>query len=463
MYVNDRLIKTKLDKGIVEELRRIDLPIKFRAYCIKILDELIIWKNGILEYNPVKKLIKRLKSKVCSTHGTIHFLLNILRQKNLILFFQSEYKNQYGKFDYSAQIEQNFHNQEWYTFSEDDEEFEYLKRTSAKKENNRINRQNDAGIGLLENDLEKIKDTHPNVYQIMKDRLDGIYVRTPTKKGICGREYSIFTSMKKDIRECLVNLNTGEELESIDITACQISLALGLIKNTFIKNASPELLQEIDSLENIQSTISFHTYFQNLLQQKNVNVSRNCIKPLVFKMLFGNFALHDLNVFNKDLKEEFEENGFDIEHIWKTFIFEFRSIFPNVYRCLNYLSKKAEKNSTTLAAILQKKESEIMTAIKTEAKKQIPNLNFFTVFDSIYFPKEFYNKMKRVFKKIQNKFSKKGYSFIVKFNSKDQKITPTNNEESNYVSFPKTLKKIKFILDSILNGIPEKNIRLNFS
>lgn len=461
MYVNDKLIKTKLDKEIVEELRKIDLPIKFRAYCIKILDELVIWKNGILEYNPVKKLIKRLKSKICSTHKTIHFLLNFLRQKNLILFFQSEYKNQYGKFEYSAQIEQNFHNQEWYTFSENDEEFEYLKRNISKKDNNRINRQNDAGIGLLKDDLEKIKDSHPNVYQTLRDRLDGIYVRTPTKKGLCRREYSMYTTMERDIRESLVDLNTGEKLESIDITACQISLALGLIKNTFIKNASQELLQEIDSLENIQSTISFHTYFQNLLIKKNVNVSRNCIKPLVFKMLFGNFALHDLNVFNKDLKEEFEENGFNIELIWKTFIFEFRSIFPNIYRCLNYLSKKAEKNSTTLAAILQKKESEIMTAIKTEAKKQIPNLNFFTVFDSIYFPKEFYNKMKRVFKKIQNKFSKKGYSFIVKFN--DSKITPTNNEESNYVSFPKTFKKIKFILDSILKEIPKTNIRLNFS
>ena len=461
MYVNDKLIKTKLDKEIVEELRKTDLPIKFRAYCIKILDELVIWKNGILEYNPVKKLIKRLKSKICSTHKTIHFLLNFLRQKNLILFFQSEYKNQYGKFEYSAQIEQNFHNQEWYTFSENDEEFEYLKRNISKKDNNRINRQNDAGIGLLENDLEKIKDSHPNVYQTLRDRLDGIYVRTPTKKGSGGREYSMYTTMERDIRESLVDLNTGEKLESIDITACQISLALGLIKNTFIKNASQELLQEIDSLENIQSTISFHTYFQNLLIKKNVNVSRNCIKPLVFKMLFGNFALHDLNVFNKDLKEEFEENGFNIELIWKTFIFEFRSIFPNIYRCLNYLSKKAEKNSTTLAAILQKKESEIMTAIKTEAKKQIPNLNFFTVFDSIYFPKESYNKMKRVFKKIQNKFSKKGYSFIVKFN--DSKITPTNNEESNYVSFPKTFKKIKFILDSILKEIPKTNIRLNFS
>lgn len=466
MYVKGNEIITKIDKILLEELRQTELPIKYRAYSIKILDELIQKnsKNKQLEYSPVKKLIKRLRMNVCSTSDTIHYVLNFLKNRNFILFFQSEQKNQYGKKDYSAQIEQNYHNQDWYTFTENDEEYEYLKRVTTKKEINRTKRHNDVNIGLLENDLELIKATHPNVYQTLKERLDGLYIRTPVKKGLCGREYSMYTNLPKSIRASLVDLNTGDKLESIDITACQISLALGLIKNTFSKNATKELLQEIDSLENIQRTISFHTFFQKILESNGVNVSRDCIKPLVFKMLFGNFNQHNLNVFKNGMKEEFEQNGFNLELIWKTFLNEFRLRFSNVYDCLNYLSKKATENNTTLAAILQKKESEIMIAIKTEAKKQIKGINFFTVFDSIYFPKEFYNKMRRVFKKIQNTFSKRNYSFNVKFNNENvpKEMTPTEQteDESNYVSFSKEVKKIKNVLKSILQGNDLSNISI---
>ena len=465
MYLNrENQFVTKIDSILLEELRQTNLPIKFRVYAIKLLDELI-QKKDKLEYSPVKSLIKRMKVKVCATHSTIHYILNYLKENQFILFFQSEQKNQYGKNDYSAQIEQNYHNQDYYTFTEKDVEYEYLKRSTTKKEIKRTKRHNDVNIGLLENDLERIKQSHPNVYQTLKERLDGLYIRTPVKKGMCGREYSMYTNLPKSIRASLVDLNTGGKLESIDITACQISLALGLIKNTFSENATPELIEEINTLENIQRTISFHTFFQKILESNGVNVSRDCIKPLVFKMLFGNFNQHKLNVFKNGMKEEFQEKGFDVEIIWQTFLEEFKLRFSNVYKCLNYLSKKADMNNTTLAAILQKKESEIMISIKTEAKKQIPGINFFTVFDSIYFPKECYNKMRRVFKKIQNTFSKKNYSFNVKFNNEnspeEKTLTEQATRENNYVSFSKEVIKIKNVLKSILQETNLNNISFN--
>lgn len=86
MYVKENEIITKIDQTLLEELRQTDLSIKHRAYAIKILDDLIQRnsKNNQLEYSPVKDLIKRLRNKVCSTHSTIHFILNFLHKNQFI-------------------------------------------------------------------------------------------------------------------------------------------------------------------------------------------------------------------------------------------------------------------------------------------------------------------------------------------------------------------------------------------
>jgi hypothetical protein len=144
--------------------------------------------------------------------------------------------------------------------------------------------------------------------------------------------------------------------------------------------------------------------------------------------------------------------------------------YVEVYKREKNLDENEAKNLVTFLnySLDKKKLCRVKDVIYDKVNgiiKEIPGLTFFTVFDSIYFPKEFYNKMRRVFKKVQNKFKKTGDQFIVKFDSyipkesNEIKMTPTEKqqEESNYMSFSKELSKIKKVLQSILK---ERNSRI---
>lgn len=446
----------KIDKEIIRELRQSDLSIKDRSYSLLILDRLVKRNHGKLEYPERKNLITSFRNSICNNHETIHRLLNFLNDLGLIVFYKDAERNEYNKPKYSAQIDQNFHTNNWYTLTENDIELKYIKAITEKKSGNRIKRQNDSQIGFPQYVLETIKDQYPTYYELFSRKNDGEYLPTEVMKGNTGREYSLYTNMKRDIRKELIDLNTGKKLVNIDITSCQISLALGFIRECF-KKPSKQLTEELEILESIQSTISFHTYFEKILLENGINVSRECIKPLVFKMLFGNFNLHDKNYFKKELIEKFEGNGFNIELIWEHFISEFKSRFSNVYFCLRHLSNNAEKKGTTLAAILQRKESEFIISVKALIKKNFKDLPFFTVFDSIYFPEEYKAKIKRLFQKVQHKWKKKNYFIHISTEKEYSKTTPTDKQaiENNNMSESefkrREFKLMKKVLNSILN------------
>ena len=183
-----------------------------------------------------------------------------------------------------------------------------------------------------------------------------------------GRFHTNFTILKSFIRKnCL--LIDGEETVEIDIPNCQPRLLSKLIneEDIFIVNES-----EFNLFKTLTSTGNFYQY---LIDNSNMNLSKKEIKEIVYKVLFGR------NYSNSDNKL-------------------FKKIFPTIYHFIK--SYKAEKGDyRALSYELQRSESNlIFNKIIKKITDLYPEIRVITVHDSIICSKKYKDIVEIIFNKI---------------------------------------------------------------
>lgn len=185
-----------------------------------------------------------------------------------------------------------------------------------------------------------------------------------------GRFHSNFTILKRDIRQKFLSINGYDDIAEVDIRNSQ-PLFLGLlIKNEF----GEEVIYndaEIKKFIDLVRDGLFYDYFQD----KFKNLDRREIKVLIYKVLFG-------------------KNGFK-----STENKIFKNVFPKIYDyIIEY--KKRSNDYRLLSHKLQRMESDfIFGKVVKEIYEKCPEINIFTVHDSINFPIKYKKNVTDIFNK----------------------------------------------------------------
>lgn len=179
-----------------------------------------------------------------------------------------------------------------------------------------------------------------------------------------GRLHTNFTILKKSIRNNFLTINKNK-ISEVDISNSQpFFLAILLKKNLNSKQLQmPEFIRFFDYVENGK----FYDSFADL------DISRKDVKKFVYKILFDkNYITEKKNIY-------------------------FREKWPLVWQWIR-LWKKERDNHAALAWELQKQESEfIFKKVCADIKEQLPDTRIFTVHDSVFFPIEHKNHIKKLF------------------------------------------------------------------
>lgn len=183
-----------------------------------------------------------------------------------------------------------------------------------------------------------------------------------------GRFHSNFTILKKEIRKQFLTIG-GEVIDEVDIKNSQ-PLFFAILLKKEVPAINGDTQRYFDLVKN-------GLLYDDIVENSNLK-SRNEAKELIYKVLFGN------NESNK------KENRI------------FRKLYPSVYEYI--LEFKAEKkNYRELSYKLQRMESNfIFNKVVSELIEKYPKLVFFTVHDSIVFPKSYKERVKEIFDKHLN-------------------------------------------------------------
>lgn len=180
-----------------------------------------------------------------------------------------------------------------------------------------------------------------------------------------GRFHTNFSVLKKEIRsECLTI--GDEEIAELDITNSQPAFLL-------------KVLEDDNFHLHYQDCYDRYRYdvFNGLIYDKlaaMIGKTRKECKTEVFKVFFG-----DKTYYMGDISKAMYK------------------LYPEL---VNYIDakKKSTKNHAIIAHLLQLKESKLVFGnIVEKIYRDIPNIQLFTVHDSIIFPKKHYDKVSKIF------------------------------------------------------------------
>lgn len=259
---------------------------------------------------------------------------------------------------------------------------EFLKRSFTNNNNSPINNElkeklvndlyhvnidYDKSIKLIENKWfngEITKEKH-HLNTISIENIKNKYIFF--KFDDFGRFHTNFTILKKDIRDNFLTIN-NEEITNIDIKNSQPLFFSIFLKNEIgIDCLNKECLNFIELANN--------GLIYNYLCDKYDELStRNDAKLLVYKVLFG--SNNDNDKENKIFKDAFPTI--------LNYIIEFKEIKYNSYRELSHQLQKLESNF-------------IFEKVVKQIYERIPDINIFTVHDSIYYPKKHKDMVELIF------------------------------------------------------------------
>lgn len=183
-----------------------------------------------------------------------------------------------------------------------------------------------------------------------------------------GRFHTNYTILKKEIRQKYITINNNKILE-IDISNSQpLFFAVFLKDEIGYENFNEEMKKYVDLVKNGL----LYEYFMK--KYDKVFKDRDCVKKMMYKILFG-------------------DNGKDDKHVLKYF----KSGFPSIYDyIIDY--KKRNKSYKYLSHKLQKYESNfIFNNVINDIYNKIPKIKLFTVHDSINVEAQYYNDVKFIF------------------------------------------------------------------
>lgn len=438
MYeLNKHSYTLKVSKYCVNALRTSELfldDIK-RSRAVLILDLLTDYINGKMIYPVKDKLMKYIRENICSNDTKLKQIIIDLETAGMILF-KNDRLTKYKRPLWQLQITKEYQNNLWYTFAEEMPEFNTINKIKTRMIKNQQAIWNDDKLTLDEKYLTYLQEEHSNNYfiEFMRQRNDGNFIQSETKKSQVGRFYGIYSNIKREYRKYIKDANTGNYLMEIDNKASQISFLLSYLEIVNAKTNSDRFRLELDELKEIQREDSFHDYFAKAINTKTP-IDRNTIKPLIFKFVFGNITNHNSKHFNKEIQEEFKQKNYDIELVWEYLVSIFRTQFPETYRILQIEYNKLKYFKTTIAANVQKNESswlkDIISQLKKLAKKH-PEFQYYTLHDSISFSREFFPEVLSIVKDVNEKwFLKCGVELNYKI-SGTQEITKAHIEDNTH-------------------------------
>lgn len=415
MYeLNDRNSYTlKISKFCVEQLRFSELFLDDarRGQAISIIDSLSDFVDGKLVYPLKSTMIKHFRDTVCSNDLKLKEILIDLEFIGIINV-RNDRLTQYKKPKWELQISKLYQTQDWYTFTEKMPEFQMIDKLKKRKVQKRKLIWNDDRLVIDEKYLKFIEEddcTNRELIELMRKRNAGENVQSETMKSKVGRYYGIYSNLKREYRKFIKDANTGEFLIEIDNKASQISFLLAYLEIINKTTNSEAFRLELDELKEIQRIDSFHDYFSKAINSKT-NIDRDSIKPLVFKFMFGSFSNHDNPYFNQEVKDEFNKRNYDIKLVWNTFVNIFKTQFPETYRILSIEHNKLKFYKTSIAAKIQKNESNwLKDIIKQLIKiaKVNPQFQYYTLHDSISFSREFFPEVLAIIKEVNQQWNVK--------------------------------------------------------
>lgn len=454
--MNDKKIKLKISRDTikllrdsfidVEERARAMIIIDFLSYADKTFDKIAYPnKKGVLAY-----IRKRLCTSVNGQKDPAKDILQKLQKLGIIVIVKG-HSNRYNKEVWEFSIDDNFQDYSWNTFREDDEEIDFLRTLSKKYLEKSIKRHKDDSIILPEPALEELKQTNQELATIISKRIDGECIPTVTSVGKTGRIYTFYTNLKKSIRNQLMGFD-GEKLEEIDLSSSQCSFLIGFLRN--LKTLSPEQIKELDALDILQNAYSWHTHFSKILNLQGIKISRDLMKPLIFKFIFSNYDLHDKGFFKNEVKETFKNAGIDINLAWNTLLSHFQETYPNVYILLRNVSNSFRLKGTSLAATLQNIESLWLKNVISSLNRHFKNVydfQYITLHDSVIVSRKYIRDVKSVLNEVSKKWKNKGYSLNYK---KDIERGGEKEEAFIYI-FQKSTKKLQESIFNFFKATPE--------
>jgi hypothetical protein len=346
-------IKLRLSKDTIHFLRESFEDIKERARAIYAIDFLSFVKNSSktssekITYENKKGILSALRTRLStSVNGQKDPTKDILQKLHSlgIIVLLKDDLNEYGKPVWEMHVEQNFQDYSWYSFTEEDPEFSFLKKLKEKNLQKRQNRHKDASIKISEKYIEDLGKVAPTLAEIMIQRNEGKEIPTETSIGRTGRIYTTYTNLPKKFRKLLTD-SSGNTLQEIDIASSQCSFLLGFLRN--LKTLSKENVIELEKLEHIQKEYSWHTYFSEVLKNQGINISRDLMKPLIFKFIFGDFNQHEKAFLKKETEEALKESNLNPKETWNAVIQHFQESFPTIYNLLKNLSFSFKLKNTT--------------------------------------------------------------------------------------------------------------------
>jgi len=188
-----------------------------------------------------------------------------------------------------------------------------------------------------------------------------------------GRFHTNFTILKREIRSEFLSIN-GEQLYELDITNSQ-PLFFAILLKKEVPHINGDTRRYFDLVKN-------GLVYDDIIQKSRLKTRKDA-KNLMYKVLFGN------NEENK------KENRI------------FKKLYPSVYEYILEF-KTEKKNYRFLSHHLQRMESEFMfNNVVQEVIEKYPKMIFFTVHDSILFPRSYRDKIKEIFDKHLNKLLSK--------------------------------------------------------
>ena len=414
MYeLNDRNSYTlKISRSCVHQLRFSELFLDDarRGLAILIIDSLSDYVDGKLVYPLKSTMIKHFRDTICSNDLKLKGILIDLEFIGCIVI-RNDRLTQYKKPKWELQISKLYQTQDWYTFTDDMPEFQMIDKLKKRKIAKRKRIWNDDKLVIDEKYLKFMEDEFVNteLIELMRKRNSGVYVQSETMKSKVGRFYGIYSNIKREYRKFIKDSNTGEYLIEIDNKASQISFLLSYLEIINKTTNSETFRLELDELKEIQRTISFHDYFSNAINSKT-NIDRDTIKPLVFKFMFGSFDNHDNPYFNREVKDEFNKRNYNIELVWNTFVTIFKRQFPETYRILSIEHNKLKFYKTSIAAKVQKNESNWLKDIIKRLVKIAntnPEFQYYTLHDSVAFSKQFFPEVLAIIKEVNQQWNVK--------------------------------------------------------
>ena len=404
-----------------------------RARVISIFHELSREDDGAWTYLPMKGIKNYLRERIVPNHKQLNTILDVMKTLGLICLDNTE-KNHFGTVVSNMQIELQFQDSSFYTFTENHSETKYLKKIVPKTQKVMESRWNDGQITLPQDVLDTLDPDFDNVSEdfkaLMQKRILGEDVKSVVSRAKCGRFFGTFSTLPSHIRDLLIDNNTGNRLACIDNKASQISFLVAYLRNNTKRSAKDSMKSELDKLEQIQTSSSFHDFLTSSINSKShtskeeeerdtpymCDISRNAIKKLVMKLLFGDWRWHDnaelfsktisktdkVKFFSKEVVEHFENNGWDILDVWIECVNCFKENFQSIYCYMIGIMNRKEKNS--VADITQKLEGDWMKGLQEKlkvlvnAKKRAGiDLQFFTLHDAVYFSPEHFQEVRQVF------------------------------------------------------------------